>query len=66
MVCGGNQSNEDHMHFPSDMTFSPLRLSQVAIVGAAGKRAKESGHDLTYMAESGLVGGLDLPWRRDP
>lgn len=36
-------------------------LSQVAIVGAQGDRAEEPGHDLTYMAENGLVQGLDLP-----
>lgn len=36
-------------------------LSQVAIVGAAGVRAEEPGHDLTYLAEHGLVPGLDLP-----
>jgi alpha-methylacyl-CoA racemase len=36
-------------------------LSQVAIVGAPGARAEEPGHDLTYMAENGLVTGLDLP-----
>ncbi|RYZ11769.1 MAG: CoA transferase [Comamonadaceae bacterium] len=37
------------------------RLSQVEIVGAPGPRAEEPGHDLTYLAESGLVPGLDLP-----
>lgn len=37
------------------------RLSVVAIVGAPGVRAEEPGHDLTYLAESGLVPGLDLP-----
>ncbi|MBB3176720.1 CoA transferase [Variovorax sp. Sphag1AA] len=36
-------------------------LSQVAIVGAPGDRAEEPGHDLTYLAESGLVTGMDLP-----
>ena len=36
-------------------------LSQVAIVGASGARAEEPGHDLTYLAENGLVTGLDLP-----
>ena len=36
-------------------------LSQVDIVGAGGARAEEPGHDLTYMAEHGLVQGLDLP-----
>jgi alpha-methylacyl-CoA racemase len=33
----------------------------VAIVGAPGERAEEPGHDLTYVAESGLVTGTDLP-----
>lgn len=37
------------------------RLSLVAIVGAAGMRAEEPGHDLTYLAENDLVTGLDLP-----
>ncbi|MDP2367216.1 CoA transferase [Rhodoferax sp.] len=36
-------------------------LSQVAIVGASGARAEEPGHDLTYLAENGLVTALDLP-----
>jgi alpha-methylacyl-CoA racemase len=36
-------------------------LSQVAIVGSPGARADEPGHDLTYLAESGLVPGLELP-----
>jgi crotonobetainyl-CoA:carnitine CoA-transferase CaiB-like acyl-CoA transferase len=36
-------------------------LSQVAIVGAPGERAEEPGHDLTYLAENGLVPGLELP-----
>ena len=36
-------------------------LSQVAIVGAPGARAEEPGHDLTYLADNGLVNGLDLP-----
>jgi alpha-methylacyl-CoA racemase len=36
-------------------------LSQVAIVGSYGERAEEPGHDLTYMAENGLVDGLALP-----
>ena len=36
-------------------------LSLVAIVGAPGVRAEEPGHDLTYLAENHLVGGLDLP-----
>lgn len=36
-------------------------LSLVAIVGAPGARAEEPGHDLTYLAENGLVTGLHLP-----
>ena len=36
-------------------------LSLVAIVGAPGTRAEEPGHDLTYLADNGLVTGLDLP-----
>ena len=36
-------------------------LSQVAIVGSPGERAEEPGHDLTYLAENDLVGGLELP-----
>jgi alpha-methylacyl-CoA racemase len=36
-------------------------LSHVAIVGAPGARAEEPGHDLTYLADHGLVPGLDLP-----
>jgi alpha-methylacyl-CoA racemase len=42
-----------HARYPS--------LSQVAIVGAPGERAEEPGHDLTYLAENGLVPGLELP-----
>jgi crotonobetainyl-CoA:carnitine CoA-transferase CaiB-like acyl-CoA transferase len=37
------------------------QLSWVEIVGAPGARAEEPGHDLTYLAESGLVPALDLP-----
>ncbi len=37
------------------------RLSQVAIVGAPGARAEEPGHDLTYLAECGLVTDTSLP-----
>jgi alpha-methylacyl-CoA racemase len=37
------------------------QLSLVAIVGAPGARAEEPGHDLTYMADNGLVTGLALP-----
>ena len=36
-------------------------LSQVAIVGSPGARAEEPGHDLTYLADNGLINGLDLP-----
>ncbi|MFC5523536.1 CoA transferase [Polaromonas jejuensis] len=36
-------------------------LSQIAIVGAPGARAEEPGHDLTYLADNGLVTGLELP-----
>ena len=36
-------------------------LSMVEIVGAPGERADEPGHDLTYLAEAGLVTGTDLP-----
>lgn len=36
-------------------------LSHVAIVGAPGSRAEEPGHDLTYLADNGLVPGLELP-----
>lgn len=36
-------------------------LCLVAIVGAPGKAAEIPGHDLTYMAEQGLVQGLNLP-----
>ena len=36
-------------------------LSQVAIVGSPGDRAEEPGHDLTYLADNGLVTGMQLP-----
>lgn len=36
-------------------------LALVAIVGAPGERAEAPGHDLTYLADAGLVTGLDLP-----
>jgi alpha-methylacyl-CoA racemase len=36
-------------------------LCHVAIVGAPGERAEEPGHDLTYLADNGLVPGLELP-----
>jgi alpha-methylacyl-CoA racemase len=37
------------------------KLSQVAIVGGEGDAAEVAGHDLTYLAENGLVNGLELP-----
>ncbi|MDW8335878.1 MAG: CoA transferase [Tepidimonas sp.] len=37
------------------------RLCVVRIVGAAGARAEEAGHDLTYQAEAGLLDGGALP-----
>ncbi len=37
------------------------QLCQVAIVGSPGAQAEEPGHDLTYLADNGLVTGLDLP-----
>jgi crotonobetainyl-CoA:carnitine CoA-transferase CaiB-like acyl-CoA transferase len=37
------------------------QLALVAIIGAPGTRAEEPGHDLTYLADAGLVTGLDLP-----
>ena len=36
-------------------------LSMVEIVGAPGARADEPGHDLTYLAEAGLITGTELP-----
>lgn len=36
-------------------------LSLVRIVGAPAERAEEPGHDLTYLADAGLVAGLALP-----
>lgn len=36
-------------------------LSIVAIVGSPGVRADEPGHDLTYLAEAGLLEGLATP-----
>lgn len=36
-------------------------LSVVAIVGAPGERAEEPGHDLTYLADAGLITGTELP-----
>lgn len=36
-------------------------LSLVRIVGAPGERAEEPGHDLTYLADAGLLTDLSLP-----
>jgi crotonobetainyl-CoA:carnitine CoA-transferase CaiB-like acyl-CoA transferase len=36
-------------------------LSHVAIVGSPGQGAEIPGHDLTYLADKGLVPGLELP-----
>lgn len=44
---------ELHSAYPS--------LCHVAIVGAPGARAEEPGHDLTYLADNGLVPGMELP-----
>lgn len=45
----------------SDLHKRHPQLSLVEIVGAPAARAEEPGHDLTYMAESGLVTGTELP-----
>lgn len=37
------------------------QLFQVAIVGGAGTKAEQPGHDLTYLASQGLVTDLALP-----
>jgi alpha-methylacyl-CoA racemase len=37
------------------------QLSMVCIVGSPGARAEEPGHDLTYLAENGLITGTELP-----
>lgn len=37
------------------------RLSLVRIVGSPGEAAEEPGHDLTYLAQAGLVSGTDMP-----
>ncbi|KQT10676.1 CoA transferase [Ramlibacter sp. Leaf400] len=42
-----------HSRYPS--------LCQVAIVGGPGEAAEVPGHDLTYLAENGLVNGTELP-----
>jgi len=45
----------------ADLRKRYAQLSLVEIVGAPGERAEEPGHDLTYMAEAGLVTGTDMP-----
>jgi len=42
-----------HARYPS--------LCQIAIVGAHGDQAEAPGHDLTYLAEKGLVTSLEMP-----
>lgn len=42
-----------HQRFPN--------LIHIDVVGAPGELANIPGHDLTYMAEQGLVSGLNLP-----
>ncbi len=37
------------------------QLNHVAIVGSPGAEAEQPGHDLTYLADNGLITGLDLP-----
>jgi alpha-methylacyl-CoA racemase len=37
------------------------QLSMVSIVGSPGARAEEPGHDLTYLAEQGLITDTTLP-----
>jgi alpha-methylacyl-CoA racemase len=37
------------------------QLSMVCIVGSRAPRAEEPGHDLTYLAENGLVQSIDMP-----
>lgn len=44
-----------------DLQRAHPRLSLVEIVGAPEPRAEEPGHDLTYLAEAGLVTGSELP-----
>jgi crotonobetainyl-CoA:carnitine CoA-transferase CaiB-like acyl-CoA transferase len=36
-------------------------LSVVQIVGAAGARAEEPGHDIIYLADAGLLAGMNMP-----
>jgi alpha-methylacyl-CoA racemase len=37
------------------------QLCMVSIIGSLGARADEPGHDLTYLAEHGLVTGMETP-----
>lgn len=53
LVKLGLEWKELHTRYPS--------LCHVAIVGAPGPGGEIPGHDLTYMAENGLVQGLALP-----
>lgn len=46
---------------PAQVRRTHPHLAVVAIVGTTGERAEEPGHDLTYLAEAGLVPGHDLP-----
>lgn len=46
---------------PSTLAQRHRRLCVVRIVGGAGARAEDAGHDLTYQAEAGLIDGLALP-----
>ena len=46
---------------PTTLARTYPSLIQVSIVGAPGALAEEPGHDLTYMAECGLVNDLSLP-----
>ena len=48
------------LDWPQLQARHPL-LSQVAIVGGPGAAAEVPGHDLTYLAEHGLVTSTDLP-----
>lgn len=48
------------LDWPQLQARHPL-LSQVAIVGGTGDAAEVPGHDLTYLAEHGLVTGTALP-----
>jgi alpha-methylacyl-CoA racemase len=49
-----------HLDWPTLHSAYP-QLSMVCIVGSHGARAEEPGHDLTYLAENGLITGTELP-----